>query len=717
MKNSILTHLQSQISLTSILKFDLKSSFLIFIIIFSTSVFSQVVYTDICPDKKIGEMADVTYIDINNDGIEDFYIWHRHCDSESQDPYEWTYIELSDMCSVAIKNDSTAFMLYGDTIDENLTWSDTTKVIIPHSNQKFRNNIGMNNTNSFYLGLKIKENDIYHYAWLRLYYNEENYIWAADFAYNDTPETALKAGETIPFSATSVFIEDVGDYFDGRDIKFSFTKSIDESLFSEYRLIIAKAEDESASNVDTMSQLPDDKYFSIMIDTNDSSFTNSGFLLESSLDKDGEPIENFVDYKAYVLCINKNGNTNQNLLSAASNVVSLQAYVKIVQQPLASDEGNSNSASDIIFSFNANISTNYISEFRAFVIPFDELQNPDPQIAWTLSDAYYTNIEIPTSDFIELRINENQLDFLGNPIIGYKNYQVIILSVPDSIHSRKAEFSLPSRRFYLDENECFYAGQKEGEGVSWYFCDAYEGIFATYPYIEGHYPEWGSKSYEIDLNRDSIKDFRVVADVHYESPSKLYSKGYYFTALNNNKILVSDQTNCENWIEILNEGDPINEQYNWSSSKCILKDKYAWPYCEIEWDLGFYQNQENYYIAFLIQKENNTQFAWLNLSESFYKEYGFIDNTTGIAESNNHHSFHIFPNPAKSKLYFQSSNSFDLGANMSVSIFNSMGIQMEEFDLSNAKMEKNISSYSSGMYFCVIKENGAVLETHKVLIE
>jgi len=717
MKNSILTHLQSQISLTSILKLDLKSSFIIFIIIFSIPVFSQVVFQDFAPDKEFVNRKSFE-LDINNDGNNDCKLAYYFCD----DGFSWVNsysIRTYEGCKVAIENDSVAAILQGETIDANLNWSDSTLLYIQYiresSSYTFYGN--WRDVREGFIALKLNIDGEDHYAWIRLHFNniEMNYkMWAADCAYNENAESGIIAGQSIPLPATSVYIEDINDNSNGSDIKFSFTKAVEESLFTEYRVILAKAGDESASDVNIMSQLNSERYFSIEIPPNDSSFAITDSLLAETVDKDGDAIEKFSEYQAYVLNI---GNIAAlNMLSAPSEVLSLQSYIDAIDVPYAKDDGNNNTSGDIRVSFETDISTEFILEFRAFIIPFSDTASLNAQDAWNLPEVYFTSIPIQDENNYEIHLKSGQLDIFSNPIEVQKDYQVQILSVPDSSNCRTPVISVPSRRFYLDTFDSFYAGQKEGDGVFWYECDS---LFAPFTYINGNNYYHGSETYEIDLNRDGIDDISVYGNNNGSSGGQSW-RTYRFTPLNENKVLTSDEPEHGNWIEILNQGYAINENYHWNDQRSILTNRYS-NVCGTGYDSGFYHHPEHttneYYIAFLINKDGVSQFAWLKLYASEYLEYGFIDNTTGLTESNNHHTFHIFPNPAKSKLYFQSSNSFDTGANMSVSVFNSMGIQMEEFDLSNAKMEKDISSYSSGMYFCVIKENGAILETHKVLIE
>jgi len=105
----------------------------------------------------------------------------------------------------------------------------------------------------------------------------------------------------MPTNASSLNVNDKSDYFDGRDMDITFTSADDESTISEYRIIVAKADDQSALDIAEMNLVPESRYFSIMVDPLVSSFTRNTTLLETSVDKDGDLIDKFTDYKIHIL--------------------------------------------------------------------------------------------------------------------------------------------------------------------------------------------------------------------------------------------------------------------------------------------------------------------------------------------------------------------------------------------------------------------------------
>ena len=695
-----------------------RISFLIIILylsILSTS-FAQVVYTDITPDEKFIS-RDSICLDINNDGNKDLALHFLFL----ADGYSYRYrfsIKNDTSCSVAISNDSAMAIMKNEVIDDNLTWSTNRSTYIQYIKLAYDSDTIGNWTNirEGYLGLRLKVDNEYHYAWLRILFSETFDMWAVDYAYNQTAEGVIIAGQELPRCATSAFAKDVNDYFDGRDIEVSFTKAENESMFSEYRIIIAKANDQSATDVLLMSQLSEDKYYSIMINPEDSAFIIRQNLLETTVDKDGDPIEMFTDYKAYILNIAQSFSITGNELSVASNIINLQAYIDAVRIPKAHDAGNTNTSSDIKISFNTEISEDFLTEFRAFIVPTSDSANFNAQAAWLLSSDYYTVIPLQEDRVATLHLNENQKDISGNLLQENISYQIRIQSVPDSVFCKTSELSAPSRRFYLKEPNSFYVGQKDNKDVQWFDCDS---VFAPYPFWNGTNMYHGQAIFNIDVNRDQLPDYEL-SGYNYTSPGGNTGTRFWLTGLRNNKVLLCDHPEHENWIDFLHDKDAISEEYNWSGGLAIIK-KYAANVYGVKFDsghlVGLYSNQE-YYIGLQLMDDDIPVYAWLKMRGVEFIEYGYETIITETVDLKEEEIFRISPNPASHSIRIQSATSFaDIANEITIIIKNSLGLTLDKFKLKSHSISKDISHYPPGLYFFIIQKNGAVLETHKVIIE
>ncbi len=695
-----------------------KTHRVVLTLFFSLALFSpghsQITYTDYTPDAELIS-RDSLPIDLNNDDINDFVLYYRFLD----DGFSWSYrywIRSINDAQVAITNDSATAIPYGENINEALNWSANSQTYIQYtrlsSSHQFQGH--WRYVREAYLGLRIKLDDEYHYAWLRLHLSGDHTMWAVDYAFNETPTSEIITGEGADLACTSLDAIDVNNYFDGRDIQFSFTKAIDETLFSEYRVILAKADDNTALDINVMNQLEEDKYYSIPVDISDTNFVIRDVFMETSTDKDGDVLEKFLDYRVHILNISEDGNSDLNRLATPSKPIKLSAYIEAVKLPLALDKGSNNQSSDIEISFDSYISEDYLTEFRAFVIPFEDIGNFDAEQAWLLPNDFYTLIPIDEDSMVILNLNENQKDIAGDFITSDVAYQVRILSVPDSISCRTPVFSEPSRRFYLTEPNSFYAGQKEGENIHWFECD---DEFSPFPYINGDNPNHDWEEYEIDLNRDGQNDISVNGGYAWTSGGS-FSQYYIFDPLGDNQVLICDHVEHDDWIDVLSEPDAISAEYNWYNEAAILK-QYHSSIGGVSYDNGHlisYHFLHDYYIGFMIKVDNQTQYAWLKLRGAQYLEYGFKSITTGTNEFNQQNKFDIYPNPATEHIQINY-HSQNTNRQLSVSVINSMGIQIEEFKFQNQQLTKDISSYPAGLYFFEIRENDVVLETQKVIVQ
>lgn len=83
----------------------------------------------------------------------------------------------------------------------------------------------------------------------------------------------------------------------------------------------------------------------------------------------------------------------------------------------------------------------------------------------------------------------------------------------------------------------------------------------------------------------------------------------------------------------------------------------------------------------------------------------------------NSQNYNIFPNPASQYVQIQLFENTYSNERITVSIYNSAGIFIEESELNHTSNIKDISRLSSGLYVFVIKEDGKITETHRVIVE
>lgn len=157
---------------------------------------AAVVYTDIDPDTTIH--ADITtvvasyYLDINNDNISDFEIRHFFPDSVNA---AIEFCPLNGNEVIVSNNGYIKAMDVSSLINNAVNWESN-----PFPN--YLNNEAGNGGNwvgviDKFLGLRIKISGQWHYGWCKVDVpTNASYFVVKGYAYEDTPNNAINAGDT-----------------------------------------------------------------------------------------------------------------------------------------------------------------------------------------------------------------------------------------------------------------------------------------------------------------------------------------------------------------------------------------------------------------------------------------------------------------------------------------------------------------------------------------
>jgi hypothetical protein len=111
------------------------------------------------------------------------------------------------------------------------------------------------------------------------------------------------------------------------------------------------------------------------------------------------------------------------------------------------------------------------------------------------------------------------------------------------------------------------------------------------------------------------------------------------------------------------------------------------------------------------------QYGWLRFGALRFQEYAFIYINSGTHQLDTQNNFSVFPNPTHSKINIQSSSDLSSKEHISISIINSIGNSIEEFELNEQSISKDVRDYPAGLYFIIIRDEGVVLETLRVIVE
>ena len=682
---------------------------LVFILTGYTTTTAQIVYTDVVPDYEILKNSNYD-IDINNDGVIDVTINHIYT---SQNGIAADIISVLPQAGsqVAVSNESASVFFRDDIIDASLNWCSDNKILMLHDDEwnQWGDWIGVN---AGFLGVKIKQDQAYYYAWVRIHNHHfinypSYYECVLDYAYNSISDLSIQVGAGLPMGATSVSAQDVANFFDGRDIQFIFNKAWNEDDLLEYRLVLTKATDTSAYDIGVMNQLDESQYTSVMIDTsNPLGYIKSTFS-EATFDKDGDSLLPMMNYRIHLLNVANSGNPEDNTLSVPSPVFYLQAICNAAQKPVAFDGANSHNASDIGVYFGNAEEEQFIKEYRIYVAPAYNTNPFTIETVLSLSNSYYTPV-LPQGSTINTAVNANQLDVTGNLFTEDEFYRVYVLSLADSNYSIVSAISQPSRKFIIADPNFFYAGQKTGSNVKFFACDS---LFSS----GDSWTRYDSDTVEIDMNRDGISDFKLtsyyvesVTSAHYE---------YNILPYRNNAVLVCDHPEHNNWVDVLMQFETISAGYEISHSISLFS---KFDYSSMS-NYYYWAGHSNLfysgYIGFVMRDNNTPQYAWLKMQGGYFIEYAFQDVNSGIDQHSTKNKFQIFPNPASEFIQIQRSASSALNEVYSVSMVNSQGIVLDEFGFTGKVMQKNIETYPSGIYLVVFHQKGKVIETQRLIVQ
>ncbi len=533
--------------------------------------------------------------------------------------------------SVAVTDEMASVFEDQDVIDDTLTWSTSTvDLLFTHPYEHYGNWLGKSKG---YLGIRLQEDGNFFYAWIRLHLKNNEEMWVVDFGLQSETSMPVHAGEGMAVSCTSLYASDKNDFFDGRDIEVSFTRAIDETIFKEYRIIVAKADDTTTGNLDVMNDIPESGYYPVLSNQSGSFNIYVKNLLSSTIDKDGDAIKSYTDYKVHLLNVSKNSDPSENILSTPSPVFYLQAFSDPVTEVVAYDNNNNNEGSDITIQFKTPDREDLIAEYRCIIAPYKFSVDLDLDSALKLSPEYYK--AIAPGNWDEIVLNNNQLDLSGEAITNNKVYVALVLSVADSVFSKTSALSQQSRRFILKNPDDIKAGQTEGEHLVHYTFD---------PPVVYEFGEW--LYLDIDLNQDSITDF--VFEGHYHEAPAWGNYNYEITPERDNLILICKHYNHNNWIEILNKNYQIGEEYRWLSEKAIFMD-YDW---HVDYgttvDDGHGEQGERFIFGLCMMDNQSPVYGWLELKISYIYltiyGYGYQDFSSSINDFT-YNDVVIYPNP------------------------------------------------------------------------
>jgi hypothetical protein len=368
---------------------------------------AQILYTNIEPDiisdfPESYAPDNVYYIDIDSDGTND--ISRTYINYVIQSNY------FSSISNVEIAVDSNLSIVtfnLGDTINQNLNFINNDNLYL----EWFSGN------SNKYIAFRKRIGNDYYYGWIRII----NHNTITDCCINTKPNSQLCAGEGI------VNTYDLSNFKDARDILIEF-ESIDEPIDS-YRVFVVPGNIADNFDISIAINLQDNLYFEI-VDVESSSYS---FNLDSNtVDVNGEPIVEFVNYQIYLLPIYSNIPIEDNLLIRNQQDIVLTSPCNSVENLDFTTNYVGGTSYELNYNFNKAIDESGITEYRAYFVIDSLVDNTNIEDYLSPNSHYYT-YETGTENHNGTFQSDTIIDIHGNYLSHLTDYKFIIFSVADSI--------------------------------------------------------------------------------------------------------------------------------------------------------------------------------------------------------------------------------------------------------------------------------------------
>ena len=416
----------------------------------NTNAQGQVIYENIDPDMIIYDGHELTY-DLNHDGFNDisfnvysYTSWSSHSGHSYFELFSVNFYFKSfygilsnpDMASSI----NIALLHEGDIVGPDSPWATGDQInfppIIPTSSAYYMGDDAWLSHNNF-IGIKFLIDGNTHYGWMRLSFDNVYpldfympYLFIQDYAYEATAETSILIQPPTAGIAENLVFEDVAENNDATDLRLTFNKADDESGIAEYRVYFYKDYWFNHPELEILLSLSPEHYISVLPDgSNHSVYAN--IMVR---DTDNDPIVPDIPYKAVVVSV-----TNDEInLKSNNSIESNYAIIKISTAETAiqitvNGNGNENcDLSDYTAKFDCPKNDFGVAEYRVFVLPMDSSIFPLSELL-VYDETFYTKVLPTGAGSYTVNLNSNQQLVSSNPLNIFNNYNVLVLSIPDSI--------------------------------------------------------------------------------------------------------------------------------------------------------------------------------------------------------------------------------------------------------------------------------------------
>lgn len=293
----------------------------------------EVIYTDVDPDQQATAAGDSIYLDLNNDGTDDFLFFANSFTFAGGSVQRVFVAPLGDNAVQASLIGTYAYpyvLPSGNAIDANQSWQNTGyaqtmawQTFASTFSGEYGNWI---NVTDGYLGLRLDLDGQTHYGWARFDVSA-GLATLKDYAFESLACLGIEAASQTSLSATAaasvsaVVGTDVGDASNGTDLEIDITINAGgDANVGEYRVFVVKAENASAFDQAAAEAVAAGNYTAVAPTGADINLT----LDAAANDVDGEAIASNRTYRIFVWSGANCDDSQLNTLSAPSEEVSLE---------------------------------------------------------------------------------------------------------------------------------------------------------------------------------------------------------------------------------------------------------------------------------------------------------------------------------------------------------------------------------------------------------
>jgi hypothetical protein len=359
-------------------------------------------------------------MDFNDDGNGDleFNLICTGCTDLGVYSYDFTIMTIS---SPWIFNN----VEYGTILDSNTSfqWGDGAICSMDGHNQEWDCS---NPLIDKFIGFSVSQGIETLYGWVRVSTDcSTRKLFIKDYAYAEG-SLPIFAGQGIPLIPENITVADNSDFNNSADIHLSFTKAYLEEFITEYRTIVVPTESAEIFTLEMAEILSPDKYYSIT--PNELDFSNA--LPENMVDINGNLIVETVPYKVFILGIAEPASIFPNALSAPIDIT-LFTTVDTVSNLIVTSEYNGSTNYNLNIDFNTPLDESGILEYRAFIVPENQILSFDTTLAASvIADNYFAFETNSPSNHISASLNRSDINDINGNMPGYNNiYKVVVMSL------------------------------------------------------------------------------------------------------------------------------------------------------------------------------------------------------------------------------------------------------------------------------------------------